>query len=200
MSGHATCDVCERTMDQGVGCTATHVGKSENGPWVPRIVFGGEPEDWGVERGHCNDCNAGVGQPHHDGCDVERCPECGAQMLMCLGEPGPEEAAWEREHGVNPCHWTHLATLPPTEPAAADDPVVKVLWKDEGDFGFISMVRLSEMSGHDPSTPWLEVIASKRDAGEDLGVPFDPNRKRPAGTRREAKALAREHNAVYEEV
>lgn len=84
-----------------------------------------------------------------------------------------------------------------------NDPIVKVVWKDEGDFGFITTVRRSEMGGHDPSTPWLEVLGDLRErglAGIPLGVPFDPNRERPYGSRREARALASEHGADYEEV
>lgn len=82
---HATCDTCNRVMDPGVGCTHTHVRlEPEGSPWVKRL-FVGEGDDWGAPV--CPDCNAGEGRPHHDGCDVERCPNCGAQMLMCLGEP-----------------------------------------------------------------------------------------------------------------
>lgn len=202
MSGFATCTVCSNEMVEGGACSATHVSLAENGPWVKRVTYGDEADDWGAAEGRpCHDCNVGPGQPHHDGCDVERCPTCGRQMLGCL-DPGVDDAGHElakqlaEMQGYPPCGWQYLAS----NVEADDDPIVKVLWKDEGDFGFISTVRRSEMRGLDPSTPWLEVIAAKRDAGEELGVPYDPNRQRPAGTRREAKALAREHDAVYEEV
>lgn len=184
MSEYATCDECKREMTVGGGCTATHLGTTSKGPWSQRVVFGSEPDDWGIERGHCHDCNAGVGQPHHFGCDVERCPRCGMQLISCE------------------CPWTHAAAIP-TQQA---DPVVKVIWKDEGDFGFIQLVRLSDMDGHDPATTtWLEVLAeraarAKARGQTTLGVPYDPNRQRPAGTRSQAKALAREHNATLEEV
>lgn len=199
MSGFAKCDTCSREMELGGGCAATHVGTSDKGPWVKRIAYGEEPEDWGAAEGrNCHDCNAAPGQYHHDGCDVERCPGCGRQMLQCGGEPDPE---YEALTGLKPCPWTHLSMLAGDVIAdEADDPIVKVVWKDEGDFGFITTVRRSEMDGNDPSTPWLEVLGARVKAGGTIGVPYDPDRQRPAGTRREAKALAREHNAVYEEV
>jgi DNA-directed RNA polymerase subunit RPC12/RpoP len=85
-------------MDPGTGCTQTHVDKGEGTKAVKRL-FVGEGDDWGgVEQKlggkltviACPDCNAGTGKPHHAGCDNERCPECGHQMLMCFGEPVEE--------------------------------------------------------------------------------------------------------------
>lgn len=101
--GHAICDDCKQAMDPGVGCTLTHVGKTENGPWTKRVLVG-EPGDFGLGlEGVCHDCNAGPGQVHHAGCDGERCPSCGAQMLMCWGESD--------EFGG--CGWEYGAILAP---------------------------------------------------------------------------------------
>lgn len=33
--------------------------------------------------GRCHDCNIAPGGKHHPGCDVERCPRCGGQMISC---------------------------------------------------------------------------------------------------------------------
>lgn len=31
----------------------------------------------------CHDCNAADGHMHHPGCDMERCPICGRQLISC---------------------------------------------------------------------------------------------------------------------
>lgn len=48
-----------------------------------RIAYGGEPEDWGADQQPCHDCAAVKGQFHVVGCDVERCPMCGGQVISC---------------------------------------------------------------------------------------------------------------------
>lgn len=65
-----------------------------------------------------------------------------------------------------------------------EDPIVLVRWKDEGDFGFISCYRQSEVNAE------LEPTF--------VGVPYDPFRKQEYGTLAEAQALADEHNASLE--
>jgi hypothetical protein len=48
-----------------------------------RVRYGQEAEDWGADRQPCHDCGAVKGQLHVFGCDVERCPVCGGQVIFC---------------------------------------------------------------------------------------------------------------------
>lgn len=50
----------------------------------------------------CFDCGAGLGELHAHGCDVERCPYCGGQMISCFcddsfpdGVPDKDRMPWD---------------------------------------------------------------------------------------------------------
>jgi hypothetical protein len=61
----------------------------------PRVRYGDEKTDWGAQEYLCHDCRASAGQFHVIGCDVEQCPRCGEQAIMCDCEEEEDEAASE---------------------------------------------------------------------------------------------------------
>jgi len=79
----AKCEVCKREMLTACGCVNGRI--QANGKLYPRIkmgmpgdfYFGAEPQE------RCSDCGAKNGYPHHWGCDAERCPSCGDQLIIC---------------------------------------------------------------------------------------------------------------------
>lgn len=85
-----------------------------------------------MKSAECPDCGALVGEIHLNGCDVERCPECGCQRMSCDCE-SPERTRWAGEWpGVAECReygwyakrnpegpgWVPCS---PGEPGAAED-------------------------------------------------------------------------------
>ena len=79
----ARCELCEQDMLESKGCTVAdiHIG----GQVYKRVHVGG-PGDFlegASEDARCGDCGAQLGHYHHWGCDCERCPACGWQLISC---------------------------------------------------------------------------------------------------------------------
>ena len=69
----AICRDCKGDMLKVNGCRESEIliGKR----WYGRIT------SYDDER--CGDCGAKQGFYHHMGCDIERCPKCGGQLISC---------------------------------------------------------------------------------------------------------------------
>ena len=79
----AKCKICGKEMSEADGCgiSKIHIG----GKVFDRIKCGSE-EDFDsdmAENERCHDCGAKKGFYHHWGCDAERCPACGGQLISC---------------------------------------------------------------------------------------------------------------------
>jgi hypothetical protein len=83
----AICDVCKKEMTEGVSCVK--VKYRIGGELFDAIKYGDEPADdiagfrvdWRSKQ--CHDCRTPKGGYHHPGCDQERCPKCGCQLISC---------------------------------------------------------------------------------------------------------------------
>lgn len=73
------CNECNREIDMASGCTVSQI-ILEDGVAYDRILVDAQVE---YEDARCSDCGAQPGNFHHYGCDQERCPKCGGQMISC---------------------------------------------------------------------------------------------------------------------
>jgi hypothetical protein len=77
-----TCRWCGGNMDEVSTCVQVCV-ETVDGALAP-VAYGSEVDDWGAASGlRCHDCLVEPGGFHHRGCDVERCPRCGGQVIAC---------------------------------------------------------------------------------------------------------------------
>lgn len=78
----AKCKYCGKDMLTAKGCIRIPI-KHRGKEYEPIRV--GTPGDFveGRPGMRCHDCNAAYGEYHHPGCDAERCPVCGGQLISC---------------------------------------------------------------------------------------------------------------------
>ena len=78
----AICEACRGDMKDVATCVEVPVETVDGA--LPPIAYGSEEDDWGAASGvRCHDCFVEPGGFHHPGCDVERCPRCGDQLISC---------------------------------------------------------------------------------------------------------------------
>ena len=77
----ALCKWCKKNMSDKKTKTCsgnqTVAFPYPKGSTMPAIPF----QSRNGER--CHDCNVADGGFHHPGCDMERCPRCGGQLISC---------------------------------------------------------------------------------------------------------------------
>ena len=100
---NAICKVCKKEMARNGGCTEGWVVYKIDGKLD---IFNRTTHNHQITEGEpCHDCNAKAGEYHHWGCDMERCPRCGGQLISCdcpveyLSTPEQEKVA-ETKRGL----------------------------------------------------------------------------------------------------
>lgn len=77
------CELCHQNLQAAEGCIPHTIVPDARRAFSP-IPFGDEREGWkriGLRPpGRCRDCNAKLGELHHPGCDIERCPVCAVSL------------------------------------------------------------------------------------------------------------------------
>ena len=77
------CSRCENDMKKVKSCSNNlHIffeGDPRTYPTIPYI----NPATFDAENPNCHDCGVQIGAKHHSGCDMERCPRCGLQLISC---------------------------------------------------------------------------------------------------------------------
>ena len=76
----AVCEYCKKDMsDEATKSCSCNKQEMPNGKVVDRVPY----DDYNSPGCRCHDCNVANGGFHHPGCDMERCPICGGQLIGC---------------------------------------------------------------------------------------------------------------------
>jgi hypothetical protein len=75
----SVCPYCNQKKkdSQTKTCTANDFVEFSDGQRLPSLPFSDRT------FGDCPDCGVALGGKHHPGCDWERCPRCGQQLITC---------------------------------------------------------------------------------------------------------------------
>jgi hypothetical protein len=81
--------------DTTTSCTVDEVDIPgvEHNETLPSVRY--DPDYGGVDL-RCHDCHITRGSLHHPGCDMERCPKCGGQLIGCGCLSDEAYNAWQR--------------------------------------------------------------------------------------------------------
>jgi hypothetical protein len=104
---------------------------------------------------NCPDCEAAPGQPHENGCDVERCSVCGGQRLTCEGNESCIE------HDVQFARWTGIW------PAAAEAEYLKM---DLNDFYRFRLQRIFYVKPGQPLPKYSVLLLYPEQLTQDQGL------------------------------
>ena len=78
VKGYAVCRYCGHEMNEG-GCKKHWY--MIDGQMYEAVKFGDPREQLPDDIEVCHDCGVVRGEYHHAGCDMERCPKCGSQLI-----------------------------------------------------------------------------------------------------------------------